>query len=271
MTLRVAQASGAQRAARLGQVAEIRAWAGDRRKRGVEGMLRAQAHHLPLPPSLSDALLAPAGPRSFVIDVPYGCVSSRELGALLGETLAEGAAAVSVDIPAANREAGYQWVLELAQRTDRPILCRDLVCDPLQIVMARASGAAAVTLWPTLLEPREVVALHLLAVELGLKTWLRVGSPEDVDASIRIFAQTRDAVPPSVACVEVDGAEQARRLVERLGHDADPRLIVAAALAEAELLSEDAPSRFDDGNVWLVTEVRDPRAAARRMAGLGGV
>lgn len=117
---------------------------------------------------------------------------------------------------------------------DVPLLRKDFIIDPYQLVEARAVGADAVLLIATALEPGQLSELHAAASELGLSCLVEVYSESDlekidwnqatilgvnnrdltnfevdIDNSLRIFEQ----VPRSVGRVAESGLSDPETLV----------------------------------------------------------
>ncbi|MFB6232177.1 MAG: indole-3-glycerol phosphate synthase TrpC [Salinibacter sp.] len=64
---------------------------------------------------------------------------------------------------------------------DTPLLRKDFIVDPYQLVEARAVGADAVLLIATALDPGRLSELHAAATELGLSCLVEVYSLDDLD------------------------------------------------------------------------------------------
>ncbi|MFB6273312.1 MAG: indole-3-glycerol phosphate synthase TrpC [Salinibacter sp.] len=117
---------------------------------------------------------------------------------------------------------------------DTPLLRKDFILDPYQLVEARAVGADAVLLIATALAPGQLSELHHAATELGLSCLVEVYAEEDLDKidwnqvnvlgvnnrdlhtfevdienSLRIFEQT----PKSVGRVAESGLSDPETLV----------------------------------------------------------
>ena len=117
---------------------------------------------------------------------------------------------------------------------DTPLLRKDFIVDPYQLVEARAVGADAVLLIATALDPGQLSELHAAATELGLSCLVEVYAEEDldkidwnqvsilgvnnrdlhtfevdIDNSLRIFDQT----PKSVGRVAESGLSDPETLV----------------------------------------------------------
>jgi len=185
------------------------AWVMGLRRDGVEGVFKAQALALPLPPSFHDALRVPCAERCIIAEFkrrspgrpqPTKCVSPDQF-AVCAERL--GVTALSIRVDDEHHGGCYADLLSMAQRTSLPILCRDIMVDPLQITMARAHGAAAIVLSPQLLPDREFRAMYRHALDLGLDILVEVRSAQDLEQA----AKTRRGASDngSLRIVGVDG------------------------------------------------------------------
>ena len=159
-----------------------RRWVLDRRREGVEGHFRAQALALPLPPSFHDALRVPRAEVALVAELRRPCEANGrwDVAAEVKRWEEQGATAVAVPTCALQGLGSYEDVLAAAQASSLPVLCQDMVLDPLQVTLARAHGAAAVVLVAEVLEERELRALYRYAVELGLEVVVEVRSALEI-------------------------------------------------------------------------------------------
>ncbi|MFW5972804.1 MAG: indole-3-glycerol phosphate synthase TrpC [Bacteroidota bacterium] len=167
------------------------------------------------------------------------------------ESIAEGyqeagAAAISV----LTEEAHFMGSLEYLERIRRisslPLLRKDFLIDPYQIVEARAYGADAVLLIAALLEPSQLHELHAAASELGLDALIEIYDQReldrlDVDRFRIIGVNNRDlktfevnlghsievlsALPPDIVRVSESGIESAEDLAHLRARDIDAALV----------------------------------------------
>ena len=154
----------------LALIESRRRWVAERKLEGVEGVFRAQAAGLPLPPSFHDAVRVPRASRAVVVEIRRECDGQRyELSVSQLVRAAEQAGACAIAIwPTEEHGGSYQDILTAAQSSPLPVVSRDPVVDPVQIVMARAHGAAAVTVPIGLLNEDELRALFRQSVDLGV-------------------------------------------------------------------------------------------------------
>jgi len=146
-----------------------------------------------------------------------------------------GAAAISVLTEPLHFQGSLEhmaWIR--AHVPDTPLLRKDFIIDPYQLVEARAVGADAVLLIATALAPGQLSELHAAATELGLSCLVEVYTEEDlekidwnqvkvlgvnnrdlhtfevdIENSLRIFDQT----PKSVGRVAESGLSDPETLV----------------------------------------------------------
>lgn len=187
-----------------------RAWVAARREEGVEGVFRATAVALPLPPSFHDALRVARSERAVVAEVfrtDPGTGESWDIepAARVGALEALGASAIAMHVDEDRRGSSHGDLLAAAQSTSLPILCRDLILDPVQIVMARAHGAAAVSLHAGVLSDRELKALFREALDLGLDVMLEVTSARELDHASRLRRGSSESAAVRIIAVDACG------------------------------------------------------------------
>lgn len=198
-------------------------WIAAQKKAGVDGMYRTRIHYLPLPPPMADALRVPRAGRAVVVEL--GEIDPRSAAGLAAcKRLEEaGATAFSMTVRERESESDYERVLALAQQTTLPVVVRDRVIDRYLVTMARAHGAAAVTVQPSVLGDRELQAVLGAAVEHGLEVWFELETTVDLERAVR-FGQGHPVGPgfrtASVGASKEGGTlpmvETTRRLISRL-------------------------------------------------------
>lgn len=238
-------------------------WIAAQKKAGVDGMYRTRIHYLPLPPSMADALRVPRAGRAVVVDL--GSIDPRT-GAGLAECkrLEEaGTTAFSVTVREPMSESDYERVLALAQQTTLPVVIRDRVIDRFLVTAARAHGASAVTVQPSLLAERELQAVLGAAVEHGLEVWFELETTADLERAVRL-GQGHPVGPGfRTACLgaakeggTVPMVETTRRLLARLP-DSVLRLWTLSSVPSA-LPSTGSAQEFDG---WVLLADADQEAA----------
>lgn len=166
---------------------------------------------------------------------------------------AGGAAAISVLTEPAHFAGSLDDLRDVCAAVDLPVLRKDFLVDELQLLEARAAGAAAVLLIARALSPAHLARLFGFARELGLDALVEVRSTPELDLALEIGAPVigvneRDLetlaleprvkeelipkIPASVAAVAESGVRE-RVDVERaaaLGADA---VLVGSSLSSA--------------------------------------
>lgn len=92
-----------------------------------------------------------------------------------------GAAAISVLTEPRHFQGTIEHLPWIRAHVDLPLLRKDFIIDPYQLVEARAMGADAVLLIATVLDARQLFDLHQAATELGLDCLVEVYSVDDLD------------------------------------------------------------------------------------------
>lgn len=218
-------------------VHDTRALVAHRQKRVPEAVLRERASfHAPTLP-LADALrgddLAIIG--EFKRSSPsQGTIrNDLEPEVVAAQYRAHGADAISVLTEPSRFGGSLDDLAAVRTRADLPVLRKDFVVDPYQLVEARAFGADAVLLIASALEADELRGLLEGARELGLSALVEVYGEEDLEKiefdlvdvlgvnnrdlrsfevdlthSLRLF----ERVPPEVVRVSESGLETGRDL-----------------------------------------------------------
>lgn len=230
------------------RLAGLRARASD-----VEAAARAAG----VAPSWPDAF---AGPRVAVIaevkrrSPSAGAIAPRlDPAALAGAYVRGGARAVSVLTEQHHFGGSLDDLEAVRRRVDVPILRKDFVLDPLQIVEARAAGASAVLLIVRALDPGRLRELAAVAREWGLACLVEVHDVGELEGALALgpealgvnsrdlttfavnVAGIRDVltrVPPGVTAVAESGIA-GRADVERVAAWGADAVLVGTALARA--------------------------------------
>jgi len=131
------------------------------------------------------AELKRASPSKGQIRNDFGVVS------LAGELEEHGAAALSVLTEPRWFQGSPQYLRAVAANAGIPVLRKDFIVDPYQVLEARAWGASAILLIAAALTPPEFAKLHGLARELGLAVLAEVHTPEElkwvVQSGVRVI------------------------------------------------------------------------------------
>lgn len=216
-------------------ITKKQAWIELRRREGVEGVFRATALNLPMPPALQDALLVPRAQRAVIPHICRTALVERGgnpamIGELVRALTEDGASAFLVSTFADEGGMGYEDILMAAQNTHAPVICRDVFLDPIQVTIARAHGAAAIMLCADLLDDRALRNLRRSAQEMSLDTILDVSSVRHLENTSRNRSGMELRVfGADLLCVSRMDAE---RLRERLADAKPEHTLAIAALSE---------------------------------------
>jgi indole-3-glycerol phosphate synthase len=95
-----------------------------------------------------------------------------------------GAAAISVVTEVAHFHGGIEILANLRWRTRVPLLRKDFIVDPYQVIEARHAGADAVLLIEALLEPAALEELRILVESLGMDALVEVHSRGEMERAL---------------------------------------------------------------------------------------
>lgn len=254
-------------------------WVEARKREGVEGVYKAQAMALPLPPILHDSLRVPRAERAVigVLDKRRFVLSGGDAAAWdpveRAQHLADlGITALLVCSDEHAHDGAYHDILAVAQRIELPIICGDFVLDSVQVTMARAHGAAAVVLSASLLSERALKNLYRTAVQLHLDVIVDVAAAKHVDFVKRIRAgQGPTGVPrlfgaDIMAIIEPD----IRRLHERVA-PAVPEEALALACVGDDTRYDSSTLQECGYEVFVVDgSEADTEAMSKRVRAIAG-
>jgi indole-3-glycerol phosphate synthase len=97
-----------------------------------------------------------------------------------------GAAAISVLTDAPHFGGSLADLEAVRHAVALPVLRKDFLIDPLQLLEARAAGASAVLLIVRILDPAELRALSRLARDLGLARLVEIHSRAELDRAVEL-------------------------------------------------------------------------------------
>jgi indole-3-glycerol phosphate synthase len=101
---------------------------------------------------------------------------------------ANGAAAISVLTEPEFFGGSLDHLQAVRAAVEVPVLCKDFIIDPIQVLAARAAGADAVLLIVGVLDDGALGELHALATRLSMQVVVEVHSEEEVDRALRADA-----------------------------------------------------------------------------------
>jgi indole-3-glycerol phosphate synthase len=154
---------------------------------------------------------------------------------------------------------------EARSACDLPLLRKDFIVDPYQLVEARLAGADAVLLIVAALTPDELSSLHDQAGQIGLDCLVEVHDDDEMQTALECGVEIIGVNNRNLQTLEVDPETALRLLV-----DAPAGTIV---VAESGITSRDDVQRLEDAGVdaILVGEALmredDPGVAVHALLG----
>lgn len=120
---------------------------------------------------------------------------------------AGGAAAISVLTEPDYFGGSFADLSDVVDAVEIPVLCKDVIVDPAQLYMARASGAGAVLLMVSVLQG-DLPEYMDLAASLGLGRVVEVADLDELDLACRFGASVVAVNARNLRCLHVDTAGQ---------------------------------------------------------------
>ena len=181
---------------------------------GRRAALRAAAAAAP-PPADFAAALRGSG-VAVVAEIKRRSPSRGDINPALG--LAErvlgyaagGAAALSVLTEATRFGGSADDLAEARRLVDIPLLRKDFLVDPLQLVEARALGASAVLLIARAVPAAELRVLALAAADQGLQSLIEVRSERELESALEAGASVIGVNNRNLETLEIDPATSER-------------------------------------------------------------
>lgn len=177
-----------------------------------------------------------------------------------------GASAVSV-LTEGRRFGGSLDDLEAVRSVVRiPVLRKDFISDPYQVLEARAAGADLVLLIVAALGDDELSRLYALITDLGMTALVETHSAEEIDRAVALGASLIGVNARDLTTFELD-RELFATLVDRL-----PAGVIRVAESAVRTAEDVAHYRRAGADVVLVGEALvtggDPVAALREFRGI---
>ncbi|MDP4000062.1 MAG: indole-3-glycerol phosphate synthase TrpC [bacterium] len=127
------------------------------------------------------------GDLSVIAEYKPRSPSAGRLGEFEPEEIAEryrAASAISVLTEEESFGGSLEYLERLRGRTDLPLLCKDFITHPYQLVEAKAAGADAVLLITGLLDEYELQSMREHAADLGLDALVEVHDRAELDRAL---------------------------------------------------------------------------------------
>jgi indole-3-glycerol phosphate synthase len=234
-----------------------------------DGRLMSLAMHLPPPRPFVGALWA-AAPPAVIAEVKRASPSAGPIAeidaAVQAKTYAAaGAAAISVLTEPHHFEGTLADLHAVHLAVEPPILRKDFLIHPSQVIESRAEGADAVLLIAAALSDAELVAMLAAADDLGLGALIEAHGEEDLERALATGAKAIGVNARDLETLDVD-LDRALRLLARVPED---RITV---LESGVRTREDVERALDAGaHAILVGETLmrsdDPGATLRELRG----
>ncbi len=177
---------------------------------------------------------------------------------MIAQTYADnGAAAISVLTDERFFQGHLDYLLQVRESVPLPVLRKEFIIDPYQVIEARAAGADAVLLIVACLEDSLLADLHAQAKELGMAALVEVHNAAEMERALTLSPQliginnrnlhdfsvdlaTTERLtamcPPDITLVGESGIHSAAD-VRRLGN------VHAILVGESLILAEDRPAK----------------------------
>lgn len=177
-----------------------------------------------------------------------------------------GAVAISVLTEPAFFGGSLDDLRRIAAAVPLPVVRKDFLLEELQLVEARAAGAAAVLVIVRILEPRRVRSLVRAAQDLGLAALVEVHSPGELEIAVSAGARFIGVNSRDLDSFTIDRGA-AERLLAQV--PSDVVAIAESAIAERSDVERVAAAGADHVLVGTaVARLADPRAAVRGLCGV---
>jgi indole-3-glycerol phosphate synthase len=224
-------------------------------RRETRPLAQVEADALARPAAL-DALgaLAPADRVKIIAEVKRSSPSRGALAeipdpALLASRYETGGASAISVLTEGRRFGGSLQDLEQVRDTvSIPVLRKDFIGEPYQVLEARASGADLVLLIVAALDQRTLVELHALVGELGMTALVETHSADEVSRALDLGAQVVGVNARDLTTFELD-----RDLFGSLA-DSIPAGVVRVAESAVKTADDVAHYRRAGADVVLVGE-----------------
>jgi indole-3-glycerol phosphate synthase len=219
------------------------------------------------------AALEQAGKPAVIAEIKKASPSAGEIRAdfEVAEIAASyeraGAAAISVITEEDFFQGKLAYLTEVKTAVSLPILCKDFIFDPVQVLVARAAGADSLLLIAAILEQASLVALLTMARSLGMACLVEVHNQEEMERVLETDARIIGINNRDLRTFEVS-LDTTFRLRPSVPSD---RLVVSeSGIQQQEDLHSLAASGVDAVLVGTsLMRAEDPGAKLREL--LGGV
>ncbi len=134
-----------------------------------------------------------------------GALAAQSDAAAVGAAYsAAGAAAISVLTDGEGFGGSPDDLRQVKAAVDVPVLCKDFIVSPLQVLLAREWGADLVLLIVAALSPAELARLHALAESLGMTPLVEVHDAHELTVAANVGARLIGVNTRNLHTFEVD-------------------------------------------------------------------
>ena len=232
--------------------------------------LEAAAARAPSRPSLAAALAV--GDLALVAEIKRRSPSKGTLNAALSLTeravayAGAGAAALSILTQGSHFGGSLDDLAEAATAVTVPLLRKDFLVGPLQLLEARAAGASAVLLIARALSPEELPALAGAARDAGLETLVEVRDEWELERAVACDATVIGVNNRNLETLEIDPVVSERLLPMVPG---DRPAVYESGVRDRADVEHAAACGADAVLVGSTLSVAaDPAAAVRELTGV---
>lgn len=214
------------------------------RARTSEAELRARLADLPAPRNFFKAVTHPAHELRVIAEVKKASPSAGLIRpdfdpvAIARAYEDAGAAAISCLTDEKYFQGSLDYLRQIKAAVQLPVLRKDFIVDPYQVLEARAAGADAILLIAECLAENELIDLMILATELKMTTLLEV---HDVESLLKV--RPHIGFPHPAYCLLGINNRDLRTMTTDLGHTL--RLLEMVEQPEI-LVSESGIRTYDD-------------------------
>jgi indole-3-glycerol phosphate synthase len=235
-----------------------------------DAALMARAMAMPAPRDLPGAIRA-RRPDAVIAEVKRSSPSAGAIADVDATDQARryeraGAVAVSVLTEPRHFDGSLADLRAVRTATRTPVLRKDFLLHPSQLIEARAAGADAVLLIAAAVSEPELKALVASAVDLGMAPLVEAHAEEDLDRALATEAELVGVNARDLESLEVD-VDRALRLLRRVPDD---RLAVIesgiSTRADVERVVEAGAAAVLVGEALMRAE--DPAAKLRELRGV---
>jgi indole-3-glycerol phosphate synthase len=235
-----------------------------------ESGLLAVAMHLPSPRPFEDALRGtrPALIAEYKRSSPSaGPIADPDVASQARAYEAGGAAAISVLTEPTRFEGALADLRAVRLAVGLPVLRKDFLVHPAQVIESRAAGGDAVLLIAAALPELELKGMLAVAADLGLGALVETHSQEDLAKALVTDAPVIGVNARDLETLEVD-VERALAMLPEVPSD-------RVAVLESGVSTREDVERAMDAGAWgvLVGETLmrspDPAATIRSLRGVG--